>query len=126
IVKITSSLVQLARFSVQPILSLYVKELHGTVNIAFFSDLAFSVAGLGNLFLARRWVIIGDKIGYIKLLIALLFMAGIVYFPGAFVRIVWQLIIRRFLLWTAIGGIVPTRIAYIRNTAPVSMQGEVL
>ena len=126
IVMITSSLVQLAHFSVQPILSLYVKELHGPVNIAFFSGLAFSVAGLGNLFLARRWGIIGDKIGYIKVLIALLFMAGIVYFPGAFVTNVWQLIILRFLLGTAIGGIVPTRIAYIRNTAPVSMQGEAL
>src|SRR5699024_10606225 len=43
-----------------------------------------------------------------------------------FVTNVWQLIILRFLLGTAIGGIVPTRIAYIRNTAPVSMQGEVL
>src|SRR5699024_5138575 len=41
IVMITSSLVQLAHFSVQPILSLYVKELHGPVNIAFFSGLAF-------------------------------------------------------------------------------------
>src|SRR5699024_12275730 len=68
IVMLTSSLVQLAHFSVQPILSLYVKELHGPVNIAFFSGLAFSVAGLGNLFLARRWGIIGDKIGYIKVL----------------------------------------------------------
>src|SRR5699024_12002171 len=95
------------------------------VNIAFFSGLAFSVAGLGNLFLARRWGIIGDKIGYIKVLIALLFMAGIVYFPGAFVTNVWQLIILRFVLGTSIGGIVPTRIRYNRNTAPVAMQGEI-
>src|SRR5699024_12650812 len=96
------------------------------VNIAFFSGLAFSVAGLGNLFLARRWGIIGDKIADINVVIALIFMAGIVYFPGAFVTKVWQLIILRFLRGTAIGGFVPTRVAYIRNTAPVSMQGEVL
>ena len=126
IVMITSTLVQVAHFSVQPILSLYVAELHGVQNIAFFSGLAFSVAGLGNLFLARRWGIIGDKTGYIKILIALLFMAGIVYLPGAFVTNIWQLIILRFLLGIAIGGIVPTRIAYIRQEAPVSMQGEVL
>src|SRR5699024_12814298 len=96
IVMITSSLVQLAHFSVQPILSLYVKELHGPVNIAFLSGLAFSVAGLGNLFLARRWGIIGDIIGYIQVLIALLFMTVIVYFSRAFVTIVCQLIILRF------------------------------
>lgn len=126
IVMITSTLVQVAHFSIQPILSLYVEELHGPASIAFFSGLAFSVAGLGNLFLARRWGIIGDKTGYIKILIALLFMAGIVYFPGAFVTNIWQLIVLRFLLGIAIGGIVPTRIAYIRQVAPVTMQGEVL
>jgi MFS family permease len=126
IVMLTSTLVQIAHFSVQPILSLYVAEINGIANIAFFSGLAFSVAGLGNLFLARRWGILGDKIGYIKILIALLFMAGIVYFPGAFVTNIWQLIILRFLLGIAIGGIVPTRIAYIRQEAPVTMQGEVL
>ena len=73
IVMITSTLVQVAHFSIQPILSLYVAEINGVANIAFFSGLAFSVAGLGNLFLARRWGIIGDKIGYTKILIALLF-----------------------------------------------------
>lgn len=126
IVMITSTLVQVAHFSIQPILSLYVAEINGVANIAFFSGLAFSVAGLGNLFLARRWGMLGDKIGYTKILIALLFMAGIVYFPGAFVTNIWQLVVLRFLLGIAIGGIVPTRIAYIRQEAPVSMQGEVL
>src|SRR5699024_12670631 len=36
------------------------------------------------------------------------------------------LIIIRFLLGISIGGIVPLRIAYIRQQAPLSMQGEVL
>lgn len=126
IVMITSALVQIAHFSIQPILSLYVVELHGTASIAFFSGLAFSAAGLGNLFFARRWGSLGDKIGHTKILIILLFMAGIVYFPGAFVTNIWQLVILRFLLGIAIGGIVPTRIAYIRQEAPLSMQGEVL
>ncbi|PXW80431.1 putative MFS family arabinose efflux permease [Pseudogracilibacillus auburnensis] len=126
IVMITSALVQIAHFSIQPILSLYVVELHGTASIAFFSGLAFSAAGLGNLFFARRWGSLGDKIGHTKILIILLFMAGIVYFPGAFVTNIWQLVILRFLLGIAIGGIVPTRIAYVRQEAPLSMQGEVL
>ncbi|MEI3605635.1 MFS transporter [Pseudogracilibacillus sp. SE30717A] len=126
IVMLTSTLVQIAHFSIQPILSLYVAEIHGLTSIAFFSGLAFSAAGLGNLLFARRWGIYGDKIGHIKILIVLLFMAGIVYFPGAFVTNIWQLVLLRFLLGIAIGGIVPTRIAYIRQEAPLSMQGEVL
>jgi len=126
IVMLTSTLVQVAHFSIQPILSLYVAEINGLAHLAFFSGLAFSAAGLGNLLFARRWGTFGDRIGHIKILIILLFMAGIVYFPGAFVTNVWQLVILRFLLGIAIGGIVPTRIAYIRQEAPLAMQGEVL
>ncbi|WP_164216990.1 MFS transporter [Virgibacillus sp. YIM 98842] len=126
VVMLISVLVQVAHFSVQPILSLFVAEIHGPASIAFFSGLAFSAAGLGNLLMTRRWGRLGDRIGYIKILIILLFAAGIVYFPGAFVTNIWQLVILRFLLGVSIGGIIPVRIAYIRQEAPLSMQGEVL
>ncbi|MHA6250592.1 MFS transporter [Oceanobacillus sp. CAU 1775] len=126
VVMLLSALVQIAHFSIQPILSLFVEEIHGPVNIAFFAGMAFSAAGLGNLLTSRRWGKIGDRVGYIKILIILLFAAGIVYLPGAFVTNIGQLIALRFLLGIAIGGIVPLRIAYIRQEAPLSMQGEVL
>ncbi|MBM7662538.1 MFS family permease [Bacillus mesophilus] len=121
-----SILVQVAHFSIQPILSLYVSELHGPENIAFFSGVVFSAAGLGNLMMSRRWGSLADNIGYIKVLIILLIIAAVVYLPGAFVTNIWQLTIIRFFLGIAIGGIVPVRIAYIRQEAPISMQGEVL
>src|SRR5699024_3036932 len=123
IVLLLSTLIQLAHFSVQPILSLYVAEINGKANIAFFSGIAFSAAGLGNLLMTRRLGRLGDRIGYIKILIGLLFMAGIVYLPAAFVTNIWQLVSIRFLLGIAIGGIVPLRVAYIRHEAPLSMQG---
>ncbi len=126
VVMLISALVQIAHFSIQPILSLYVEAIHGPANIAFFSGMAFSAAGLGNLLMTKRWGRLGDRIGYVKVLIFLLFMAGIVYFPGAFVTTIWQLVILRFLLGISIGGIIPVRIAYIRQEAPISMQGEVL
>jgi len=126
VVLLLSTLVQIAHFSVQPILSLFVADIHGPVNIAFFAGLAFSAAGLGNLLMSRNWGKLGDRIGYVKVLIFLLFMAGVVYLPGAIVTNIWQLVVLRFLLGAAIGGIVPVRIAYIRQVAPLSMQGEVL
>ncbi len=125
-VMLVSLFVQIAHFSIQPILSLYVAELHGAANLAFFSGIAFSAAGLGNLLMARRWGRIADRVGYIKILVFLLFMAGIVYFPGAFVTSIWQLVVIRFLLGASIGGIIPVRSAYIRQEAPLAMQGEVL
>lgn len=126
VVMLISMLVQVAHFSIQPILSLYVIEINGPANIALMSGIAFSVAGLGNLFLARPIGGIGDRIGHVKVLIFLLFMAGIFYLPGAFVTNIWQLIVLRFLVGIAIGGIIPVRVAYIRQEAPLSMQGEVL
>lgn len=126
VMMIISMLVQVAHFSIQPILSLYVIEINGPANIALMSGMAFSVSGLGNLFMAKRWGSLGDRIGYTKIIIFLLIAAGILYFPGAFVTNIWQLIVLRFLLGIAIGGIIPVRLAYIRQNAPLSMQGEVL
>ncbi|MCM3706512.1 MULTISPECIES: MFS transporter [Cytobacillus] len=125
-VMLISTLVQIAHFSIQPILSLYVSELHGPENLAFFAGIAFSAAGLGNLLMARQWGKIGDQYGYIKTLIVLLFLAGVFYLPGGFVSNMWQLVLVRFALGVTIGGIIPVRIAYIRQEAPVAMQGEVL
>ena len=125
-VMIVSMFVQIAHFSIQPILALFVSEIHGTANIAFFSGIAFSAAGVGNLLMAKRWGTIADKIGYEKVLLFLLIASGVVYLPGAFVDNIWQLLVLRFLLGITIGGIIPVRTAYIRQAAPVAIQGEVL
>lgn len=126
IVMLMSAVVQIAHFSIQPILPLFVEELRGSTQIALYSGLAFSVAGLGNLLMARRWGKLGDKIGYVKVIIVLLFLVGIVYFPLAFVTGFGQLLILRFLIGLTLGGIDPVRVAYIRDRAPIEMQGEVL
>ncbi|WP_179123936.1 MFS transporter [Paraliobacillus ryukyuensis] len=125
-VMLVSIFIQIANFSIQPILSLYVSDLHGPDNIALFSGITFSAAGLGNLLMARNWGKIADRVGYIKILTILLFCAAIFYFPGGFVSNIWQLVVLRFLLGLTIGGIIPVRVAYIRQEAPIAMQGEVL
>ncbi|MFE8701372.1 MFS transporter [Cytobacillus sp. FJAT-54145] len=125
-VMIISIFIQIAHFSIQPILSLYVSDLHGEENLAFYSGIAFSAAGVGNLLMARQWGKIADKIGYTKILVILLIIAAVVYLPGGFVTNFWQLVIIRFILGVAIGGIIPVRVAYIRQEAPIAIQGEVL
>jgi len=125
-VLLLSTLIQVANFSIQPILSLFVNELHGPAHLAFFSGLAFSLTGLGNLLMARKWGSIGDSFGHIKLLVILLFVTGLIYLPGAFITEYWQLLLTRFVLGAAMGGLIPLRVAYIRREAPIAMQGEVL
>jgi MFS transporter, DHA1 family, multidrug resistance protein len=121
-----SALEQIAHYSIQPILSLFVSDLHGKTNVAFYSGIAFSAAGLGNLLMTKNWGKIADKYGYTKILVILLLSAGIIYLPGAAVTQFWQLVVIRFVLGVLIGGVIPTRIAYIRQEAPIAMQGEVL
>lgn len=125
-VMIVSLFVQVANFSIQPILSLYVKEIHGPENLAFFSGIAFSITGLGNLFMTRKWGKWADNHGYEKIMVLMLVLSAFVYLPGAFVTSIWQLVILRFLLGMVIGGVIPVRTAYIRQVAPISIQGEVL
>lgn len=125
-VLLISTLIQIAHFSIQPILSLYVSDIHGHENLSLYSGIAFSAAGLGNLLTARIWGKLADRLGYTRILVVLLFFAGISYLPGAFVANIWQLVFIRFLLGIFIGGIIPVRIAYIRQEAPIAMQGEVL
>ncbi len=47
-VLIISMFVQIAHFSIQPILALYVAELNGPANLALISGIAFSITGLGT------------------------------------------------------------------------------
>ncbi|PPA69997.1 MFS transporter [Jeotgalibacillus proteolyticus] len=125
-VMVLSFLVQMANFSIQPLLALYVGGLTSASNIAFLSGLAFSATGFGNLLATRSWGRLGDAIGYDKVLTLLLILSTIFIVPQALVTELWQLIILRFLFGIAIGGIIPSVTAFIRHSAPVSIQGEVL
>ncbi len=126
IVMIVGTLIQVAHFSIQPLLALYVSELNVTENIAFLSGAAFSAAGLGNLMFAREWGKLGDRYGHEKVLGFLLIAVSLVYLPQAFVTSVWQLMILRVFLGMVLGGFIPCITAYIRQTAPLTITGEIL
>ncbi|MEC1638477.1 MFS transporter [Schinkia azotoformans] len=125
-VMVVGMLIQIANFSIQPLLAIYVGELHGQQNLAFFSGAAFSVVGLGNLLLSREWGKLGDRFGHDKILLILVLVGAVVYVPQAFVTSIWQLLVLRLFLGMVIGGVIPCIVAYIRQAAPFSIQGEVL
>ncbi|WP_048823346.1 MFS transporter [Bacillus sp. B-jedd] len=125
-VLLISMFIQVALFSIQPILALFVGKLNGPENLAFISGLAFSASGVGNLLMARKWGELADRKGYLNILIILLLSGAAIYTLGTVVTEVWQLVVIRFGLGITIGGIIPVRMAYIRQEAPVAIQGEVL
>ena len=124
---VATSMVQIANFSLQPLLALYVKELAPhTNNIALLSGLAFSATGFGNLIMTRRWGILGDQHGYEKIIGYLLLGSALAVIPLAFINSMTLFIFLRFLFGIVIGGLIPLTTAYIRLASPVSVQGEVL
>ncbi|WP_165439173.1 MFS transporter [Bacillus timonensis] len=124
-VMLISTLIQVANFSIQPLLALYVTHLTDSSNIVFLAGMAFSATGFGNLLFTRQWGKLGDRIGHEKILTFLLLACSILFIPQGLVNELWQLVLCRFLFGMAVGGLIPCMTAYIRQVAPLSMQGEV-
>lgn len=124
-IMLISTLIQVANFSIQPLLALYVTHLTDSSNIVFLAGMAFSATGFGNLLLTRNWGKLGDRIGHDKILTILLLASSILFIPQGLVTELWQLVLCRFLFGMAVGGLIPCMTAYIRQVAPLSMQGEV-
>lgn len=121
-----SFLIQVANFSIQPLLALYVSQLTEAGSVAFLAGLAFSASGFGNLISTRQWGKLGDDIGFEKVLMIVLILAAVFIIPQALVNELWQLVLFRFLFGIAVGGMLPSITAFIRVEVPLEMQGEVL
>ena len=112
--------------AVQPVVTLYVKQLLGSVpGLATLGGLAFSVTGLADLiaspFLGRR----SDVLGYRRVLLIALGGAALASVPQAFVPNYWSFVASRFALGLFVGGILPTANALVGRLAPAGDRGTV-
>lgn len=119
-------LTQFTVMSVQPVLSVFMKELAGNVGyLNTVAGFAFAVTGLADLlaspFLGKR----SDRIGYKRVLIICMTGAGLFYLPQAFAPNIWVFVASRFGLGMFIGGILPTANALIGRMTPSDKRGQV-
>lgn len=117
---------QFTVMSVQPVLSLYIKQLSaGIVGIGTVAGFAFAVTGVADLlfspFLGKR----SDKIGYKKVLSISLFGAALCYLPQALAPNIWVFVLGRFGLGVFVGGIMPTANALVGRLTPREQRGQV-
>lgn len=124
-IMVITLLIQVANFTIQPLLALYVKQLSDAEDVAFLAGIAFSATGFGNLLATRHWGKLGDRIGHPKVITILLIGGAVLFIPQAFVQSLWQLMILRFFFGMCAGGLIPCTTAYIRLITPIEMQGEV-
>lgn len=122
---LTSFILTIALYSVEPIITVYISELSNNINVALIAGIVFSASGLANIIAAPKLGKISDKIGAHKVMLYSLIVAGIIFIPQAFVKNPWQLMILRFLLGLALAGLNPSVNILIKKITPSSLTGRV-
>ncbi len=123
---VTFFILSVALYSVEPIVTVYVKQLsNNSSHIALLAGLTFSASGLANIIAAPRFGKLSDKIGAHKVMLTCLIGAVIIFIPQAFVQNTWQLMGLRFLLGLASAGLNPSVNIILKKITPSSLTGRV-
>ncbi len=126
VILITFFVLGIGLYSVEPIMTQYVTKLSPNAShIALISGLVFSATGLSNIIAAPRLGKLSDKIGAHKVIMIALIVAGVLYIPQAFVQNPWQLLVLRFLLGFAMGGLIPSISIMIKKITPDNLTGRI-
>ncbi|GBG95568.1 major facilitator superfamily transporter [Ligilactobacillus salitolerans] len=117
---ISSMLIQAATNSINPIISLFVRQLmHGRGNVAFVSGVVAALPGIATLLAASRLGQLSDHIGAQKVLLSGLALSGLLFFPMYFVQTVVVLGVLRFFVGIADAALMPvTQTVMSLNTPP--------
>ncbi|WP_123053706.1 multidrug efflux MFS transporter [Clostridium sp. JN-1] len=123
---VTSFIMQLACYSVEPIITVYISQLSkSSEHIALIAGITFSASGLASILAAPKIGKVSDEIGPEKIMFISLLSAGIVFIPQAFVKNPQQLTILRFILGLATAGLVPSVNTLVKKITPDSLTGRV-
>lgn len=114
----------LANMSIEPIITVYVAQLVSDVSkVTIVSGIVMSAAALGSILSASRLGKLADRIGHWNVIIGALAISALLLIPQAFVTQGWQLILLRFLMGLALGGLLPCITSVIRHNVPDRVAG---
>ncbi len=123
----TGMLLMFATMSIEPILTVYVGQLvERRESVTLISGVVMSAAALGSILSASRLGKLADRIGHWNVITGALAVAALLLIPQAFVSHSWQLIVLRFLMGLALGGLLPCITTVIRHNVPDAVGGNVL
>lgn len=123
---LTTVIIQSATNSINPIISLYVKQLlHGSSHTTFVSGVIAALPGIATITIASRVGNLGDRIGTDKILIFGFILNTIAFIPTAFVSNCWQLGIFRFIVGLGDACLFPQVQTMLTKNSPVTATGRV-
>jgi MFS family permease len=123
---VTGMLLMLANMSIEPIITVYVAQLVAPAQVTFVAGLVMSAAAFGSVLSASRLGKLADRIGAWNVIIACLTVSAVLLIPQAFVTAGWQLVLLRFLMGLALGGLLPCIASVIRHNVPETVSGRML
>lgn len=121
---ITTFILQLALLSIEPIITIYVGQLHVTSHVALISGMIFAASGFANMLSAPQLGKLSDRVGPHKVMLISLIAAGLLFIPQAMVTNPWQLMGLRFLLGITVGGLLPSINTLLTRNTPTSITGR--
>lgn len=121
-------LMMMANMSIEPIVALYVGHLVAPEAVMPISGIVMAATACGGVFSAIWLGRFADKsgVGPWWTIVFCLATGAFLMLPQAFVTAAWQLVILRFLMGLALGGLLPCISSMIRRHVPASMTGSVL
>lgn len=124
---LTGALLTFANLSIEPIITIFVNTLSkGGASVTFWAGLVMSMTALGSALSATQLGRLADRVGHWKVLVYAMIAAIILVVPQAFVTSAWMLVVLRFLLGLALGGLIPCVTAILRHIVPDDAVGTVL
>ncbi len=123
---LTTLIIQAANNSINPIVSLYVRQLlNGHDNVVFISGVIAALPGIATFLVASRFGALGDKIGSHKIIVAGFIAASIFFFLTAFVRNTVELGILRFLVGFSDACLFPQVQTMLTKNSPAAVTGRI-
>lgn len=104
----TGMLLMFANMSIEPIITVYVQQLVADpAQVTVVAGFVMAGAALGSILSASWLGKLADRIGHWTVIVLCLGVCAGLLVPQAFVTAGWQLIVLRFLMGLALGGLLP-------------------
>lgn len=123
---LTSFMLQVASMSIEPIVTVYVKQLLGVgAHVALIAGAVVAASGLAMLLAAPRMGKLADRMGPRRVLLGALVTTALLSIPQAFVTDPWQLMGLRFAMGVSAAGLLPSVNTLVKCLVPESISGRI-
>jgi DHA1 family multidrug resistance protein-like MFS transporter len=117
-----SFMTQLAMMSIEPIVTIFTKEIYSGPHLSIIAGLVVATSGIANLIGTPTLGRLSDRFGQQRILVIAMTGAAIAFIPQALSHNLVVLLLGRFLLGLFIGGMLPSLQVLVRKLAPSEMQ----